>query len=90
MRLLERVTPSQVNDSTMDMPAPLLNAALRLPMALEAAWIRGGGALPFGLSIICLARSGVAAAAAPGKPHQGARFIEPTSSSLAYDNLTHR
>ncbi|MEI7644907.1 MAG: methyltransferase domain-containing protein [Chloroflexales bacterium] len=57
-RLLERVTPDHGDESAMGAPAPLLNAALRWPMALEAAWIGMGGSLPFGLSIICLAHSG--------------------------------
>ncbi|MEI7770487.1 MAG: class I SAM-dependent methyltransferase [Chloroflexales bacterium] len=57
-RLLERVTPDRGDESAMGTPAPLLNAALRWPMALEAAWIGVGGSMPFGLSIICLAHSG--------------------------------
>jgi SAM-dependent methyltransferase len=55
-RLLERLTPDTGDTSAMGMPSPLVNAALRAPMALEAAWLGLGGALPFGLSIVCLAR----------------------------------
>ncbi len=56
-RLLERVTPDRGDQSAMGAPAPLINAALRWPMALEAAWIGMGGSMPFGLSIVCLAHS---------------------------------
>jgi ubiquinone/menaquinone biosynthesis C-methylase UbiE len=57
-RLLERIMPDTGDVSAMGQPAPLLNAALRWPMALEAAWIGMGRGLPFGLSIVCLAHSG--------------------------------
>jgi hypothetical protein len=39
-------------------PPPLLNQALRVPFALEAAWLRSGGVFPYGLSVLCLAHSG--------------------------------
>ncbi|MBX0326943.1 methyltransferase domain-containing protein [Oscillochloris sp. ZM17-4] len=64
-RLLERVTPDRGAESAMTTPAPLLNAALRWPMALESAWLSMGGTFPFGLSIICLAHSGKVARVAP-------------------------
>jgi SAM-dependent methyltransferase len=57
-RLLERLTPDQDADSAMGLPAAPLNAALRAPMALEAAWLSLGGRLPYGLSLVCLAHSG--------------------------------
>ncbi len=58
-RLLERILPPAAEpDSAMHTPAPAINHLLRLPMALEAAWIGLGGGFPFGLSIVCLAHSG--------------------------------
>lgn len=57
-RLLERAAPGAAEpESAMQPPAPALNAALRWPMALEAAWLGLGGRFPFGLSVICLAHS---------------------------------
>jgi hypothetical protein len=38
------------------MPSEPLNAALKAPMALEAAWLGLGGSFPFGLSVMALAR----------------------------------
>ncbi len=64
-RLLERLTPDRGDELAMATPAPLLNAALRWPMALEAAWLSLGGAFPCGLSIICLAHSGKIARVVP-------------------------
>lgn len=55
VRLLERVLPESQNASAMELPSRPLNAALRLPMMLEAAFIARGGRLPFGLSIVALA-----------------------------------
>ncbi len=55
-RLLERLTPDPGESSAMTMPSPMLNMALGLPLALEAAWIGCGLRLPFGLSVIGLAR----------------------------------
>lgn len=55
--LVERAFPQfQRRQSDLEMPGPLLNRLLRVPLALEAAWLRRGGSLPFGLSILCLAR----------------------------------
>ncbi|WP_298818763.1 class I SAM-dependent methyltransferase [Chloroflexus sp.] len=56
LRLLERLLPESSNSSAMELPASPMNAALRLPMMLEAAVIARGGRLPFGLSVIALAR----------------------------------
>lgn len=55
-RLLERFTPDPGAESAMALPSPAANAVLRAPMALEAAWLSMGGALPFGLSVVALAR----------------------------------
>ena len=55
-RLAERFTPDQGTTSALGLPFAPLNAALRVPMALEAAWLALGGSLHFGLSIFCLAR----------------------------------
>ncbi len=56
LRLLERWLPVSNTGSAMELPAPPINAALRLPMMLEAALIARGGRLPFGLSVVALAR----------------------------------
>ncbi|PDW04097.1 class I SAM-dependent methyltransferase [Candidatus Viridilinea mediisalina] len=56
-RLLERLKPPPAQASAMGLPPAPLNQALRLPMALEAAWLRRGGSFPFGLSIVALARA---------------------------------
>jgi SAM-dependent methyltransferase len=57
-RLLERVAPAvERNDSDLTLPSPLLNGALRVPMALESAWVAQGGSFPFGLSVVALAHS---------------------------------
>jgi SAM-dependent methyltransferase len=56
-RLLERALPTlEHHDSDLALPPPLLNEALRWPMAAEAAWLARGGGFPAGLSIVCLAR----------------------------------
>jgi SAM-dependent methyltransferase len=58
-RLVERALPAlEHHDSDLALPPPLLNAALRWPMAAEAAWLAHGGTFPAGLSIVCLARKG--------------------------------
>lgn len=56
-RLLERLRPAPTQASAMGLPPAPLNHALRMPMALEAAWLRRGGTFPFGLSIMALARA---------------------------------
>ena len=56
-RLLERFTPDQGTASAMGLPPVPLNRLLQWPMLLEAAWVGMGGAFPFGLSIMALARS---------------------------------
>lgn len=56
VRLLERVLPESQTESAMELPSRPVNAALRLPMMLEAAYIARGGKWPFGLSIVALAR----------------------------------
>ena len=70
-RLLERFTPDGGDESAMGLPPGPLNAALRAPMALEAAWLGLGGSFPFGLSIVCLARRG-ADETAHAEPEQAA------------------
>ncbi len=58
-RLLERALPAlEQQESDMRPPAPLVNSLLRLPFAVEAAWIEPGGGFPYGLSVMCLAHSG--------------------------------
>jgi SAM-dependent methyltransferase len=64
-RLLERLTPDSGADSAMGLPSAPVNLALRWPMAVEAAWLSLGGSLPFGLSVVCLARSDDTKTAAP-------------------------
>lgn len=56
VRLFERVWPEPQTASAMELPSRPVNAALRLPMMLEAAYIAHGGKWPFGLSIVALAR----------------------------------
>lgn len=60
-RLLERFTPDRDDDSAMGLPAAPINLSLRAPMALEAAWVGMGGSFPFGLSVVCLARTAAGA-----------------------------
>jgi SAM-dependent methyltransferase len=58
-RLLERAMPSlEQQESDLALPAPLINEALRWPLAAEAAWLAHGQTFPFGLSIVSLARKG--------------------------------
>ncbi|NTW97613.1 MAG: class I SAM-dependent methyltransferase [Oscillochloris sp.] len=73
-RLLERLTPDRGDESAMATPSPLVNAALRWPMALEAAWLDMGGTFPFGLSIICLAHSGKIARIVPPQARKRKRL----------------
>lgn len=56
-RLAERWRPEpSETQSALELPPALLNAAMELPLDLEAAWLRQGGSLPFGLSVLALAR----------------------------------
>lgn len=56
-RLIERALPAlERSESDLTLPAPLLNEALRWPLAAEAAWLARGRSFPAGLSIMCLAR----------------------------------
>jgi ubiquinone/menaquinone biosynthesis C-methylase UbiE len=56
-RLLERALPNlERSESDLAMPSPLVNEALRWPLAAEAAWLARGRTFPVGLSIVCLAR----------------------------------
>lgn len=58
-RLLERAIPRfERTDSDLTLPPAPLNALLRIPLAVEAAWLDVGGTFPFGLSIMCLAHCG--------------------------------
>ncbi|NJL04278.1 MAG: class I SAM-dependent methyltransferase [Chloroflexaceae bacterium] len=52
--------PSEPPPATSDLtlPAAPINAALRVPFALEAVWLELGQGLPYGLSVLCLAHSG--------------------------------
>jgi ubiquinone/menaquinone biosynthesis C-methylase UbiE len=56
VRLLERILPAQKQESAMALPSRPVNTLLRLPMMAEAAYLAYGGRLPFGLSVVCLAR----------------------------------
>lgn len=56
-RMLERVTPQLARHrSELILPPPLVNAALRWPLAAEAAWLARGRSFPAGLSVLLLAR----------------------------------
>jgi SAM-dependent methyltransferase len=56
-RLIERALPAlERSDSDLSLPAPLVNEALRWPLAAEAAWLAHGRSFPAGLSVVCLAR----------------------------------
>jgi ubiquinone/menaquinone biosynthesis C-methylase UbiE len=58
-RLAEKVAPALERESSdLDLPSPMMNTVMGMPLALEAAYIGMGGTLPFGLSIVCLAHSG--------------------------------
>ncbi len=58
-RTLETLLPAvERKESDLTMPSPLANAVLRMPFALEAAWLSMGQRFPFGLSVLCLAHSG--------------------------------
>jgi SAM-dependent methyltransferase len=57
-RGLERILPAVEHDeSDLVLPSPLVNEALRWPMAAEAAWLARGGSLPAGVSVICRAKA---------------------------------
>jgi len=57
LRMLERALPAlEQQESDLTMPAPLINEALRWPLAAEAAWLASGRSFPIGLSVICRAR----------------------------------
>jgi SAM-dependent methyltransferase len=57
-KLAEYVLPAREQaDSEMELPSAVANELLRWPLAAEAAWIANGRSFPFGLSILCLARS---------------------------------
>ncbi len=59
-RLIERVLPAlERHDSDLALPSPLINEALRWPLAAEAAWLARGRSFPVGLSIVCLAHESV-------------------------------
>jgi SAM-dependent methyltransferase len=58
-RMIEKAMPElERDDSDLALPSPSVNAAMRMPLAIEAAYVGLGGSLPFGLSIVCLAHSG--------------------------------
>jgi ubiquinone/menaquinone biosynthesis C-methylase UbiE len=58
-RIAEKVLPTlEREESDLSLPSSLVNTLMRMPMALEAAYLGLGGNLPFGLSIVCLAHSG--------------------------------
>lgn len=58
-RTLETVLPAvEREESDLTLPSPLVNHALRMPFAVEAAWLELGRRFPFGLSVLCLAHSG--------------------------------
>jgi SAM-dependent methyltransferase len=58
-RMIEKAMPTlERDDSDLSLPSPSVNAAMRMPLAIEAAYVGLGGSLPFGLSIVCLAHSG--------------------------------
>ncbi|HNP87288.1 MAG: class I SAM-dependent methyltransferase [Chloroflexi bacterium SZAS-1] len=57
-RLLEQALPTlEREDSDLTLPRPLVNEALRWPLATEAAWLARGGSFPVGLSILIRARN---------------------------------
>ncbi|NJP07867.1 MAG: class I SAM-dependent methyltransferase [Chloroflexaceae bacterium] len=57
-RLLERVLPAvEQAESDLTLPPASVNRMLRLPLALEAQWLRLGQRFPYGLSVLCLART---------------------------------
>lgn len=58
-RLAERIAPgAEPLNSQLELPHPALNTALSMALLAEAAWLRGGGTFPAGLSILALGRKG--------------------------------
>ncbi|NJK81609.1 MAG: class I SAM-dependent methyltransferase [Chloroflexaceae bacterium] len=56
-RSLERTLPAlERKDSDLTPPSVVVNTALRVPMAVESAWVSRGGKFPFGLSVLALAQ----------------------------------
>jgi SAM-dependent methyltransferase len=56
-RLAERLSPHQPPQrSQLELPSPLINAALGSVFSAEALWLRQGGRFPAGLSVLALAR----------------------------------
>jgi SAM-dependent methyltransferase len=84
-RLLERFTPDNGAESAMGIPSAPVNALLKAPMALEAAWLGLGGSFPFGLSVMALANCGkfqrVAAPLRRTANHSGTAHTEALPSS---------
>ncbi len=63
LALLQRTLEARHSDappasSDLTLPAAPINTALRVPFALEAAWLELGQGLPYGLSVLCLAHCG--------------------------------
>jgi SAM-dependent methyltransferase len=61
MRLVRRSAPggpaTKPTSEVFPMPRTM-NRLLKAPLALENRWIRAGGRLPFGLSVLCVATKG--------------------------------
>lgn len=59
VRLAQRLRPAgspETHRSELTLSPPWLNATLELTLRAEAAWLRRGGTLPFGLSLLVLLR----------------------------------
>lgn len=74
-RMIEKAWPGlERDDSDLTLPSPSVNAAMRMPLAVEAAYVGLGGSLPFGLSIVCLAHSGKLDRVVPRRVRKGEAF----------------
>jgi SAM-dependent methyltransferase len=56
VRFAQRLRSNNHSHSYMQLPPPLLNRLLELPNRAEAAWLRRGRSIPFGLSLLALLR----------------------------------
>ena len=77
VRVLERWYSSAPSAaSSVEMPHALINGVLRWPLTAEAAYLGWGGNFPFGLSVVCLARSAQAVSITIPQPRRIAALVD--------------